>query len=177
MGAIHSHRPVLLIMAAFSRHEQALNWAQLRATECWGPIALTSPIFDFCETQFYERSMGPGLRKTLWAFENLIDPAQLVELKHTTNDWEEEFKLAHSLPESRPLNLDPGYLSEAKLVLATTKDRDHRIYLERGIFAEATLVYQHGAWQVRPWTYPNYRRADYHRFFDQCRRYLRGRNE
>jgi hypothetical protein len=47
-------------------------------------------------------------------------------------------------PEPRPLNLDPGYLTEAKLVLATTKDRNHRLYLDRGIFAEVTLCYQRG---------------------------------
>ena len=31
--------------------------------------------------------------------------------------------------EPRPLNLDPGYLTPAKLVLASTKDHAHRIYL------------------------------------------------
>ena len=32
-----------------------------------------------------------------------------------------------------------------------------------------------GAWQARPWTYPDYQRADYHQFFGRCREYLRRR--
>jgi hypothetical protein len=76
--------------------------------------------------------------------------------------------------EPRPLNLDPGYLTPAKLVLASTKDHAHRIYLSRGIYAEVTLFYKDRHWQPREWTFPDYRRADYQEFFSQCRAYLRG---
>jgi hypothetical protein len=119
--------------------------------------------------------MGPGIKKELWAFERLVNPASLVELKLTSNQWEVEFQKEHSYGEARPLNIDPGYLTQAKLVLATTKDRDHRIYLDRGIYAEVTLHFQSHAWQARPWTYPDYQRPDYHQFFNRCRDYLRQR--
>lgn len=162
-------------MAAFSRYPQALDWARQRAESVWGPIVLTSPTFEFAETEFYERTMGHDLRKLFWAFDRLIDPGSLADRKLQTNDWEDEFQRAGTGPEARLLNLDPGYLTEAKLILASTKDRDHRIYLDRGIFAENTLFYQQGAWQARPWTYPDYRRSDYHQFFETCRRHLRAR--
>ena len=71
--------------------------------------------------------------------------------------------------------IDPGYVTEAKLILASTKDRDHRIYLDRGVFAENTLFYHAGAWKKRPWTYPDYQRADYHQFLTRCRDYYRQR--
>ncbi|MEX2025857.1 MAG: DUF4416 family protein, partial [Pirellulaceae bacterium] len=87
--------------------------------------------------------------------------------------WEDEYRRQVAHPESRPLNIDPGYLTEAKLVLASTKDRDHRIYLSQGIFAEVTLHFQQAKWQTRPWTYPDYQRADYHEFFSRCRDFLR----
>jgi hypothetical protein len=93
--------------------------------------------------------------------------------KHQTNAWEDEYRSSHSHPELRPLNLDPGYVTEAKLVLATTKDRDHRLYLADGIFGEVTLFFRQGAWQSRPWTYPDYQRAEYHQFLTQCREFLR----
>jgi hypothetical protein len=173
MGQIVSHPPVLLIMAAFSRYGEALDWARRRAEQECGPIALVSERFVHDETTFYEPTMGAGLLKTFCAFERRIDPTAIVDLKHRSNAWEDECKAASSWPERRPLNIDPGYLTEAKLVLATTKDRDHRLYLDRGIFAEVTLHYHRGAWRERPWTYPDYRREDYHRFFDQCREYLR----
>jgi hypothetical protein len=175
MGRIESHKPVLLIMAAFSRYGEALDWARAAASEHWGPVALESERFRHEETRFYEPTMGAGLLKMFFAFERLIDPARLVDLKHQSNAWEEQYKAETSWPEERPLNLDPGYLTEAKLVLATTKDRDHRLYLDRGIYAEGTLFFHHGAWQTRSWTYPDYHRADYHRFFTTCRDYLRRR--
>jgi hypothetical protein len=160
-------------VAAFSRYGDALDWARQRAIAECGGVVLESERFSHEETMFYEPTMGRGLLKTFFAFERLIDPAAIACLKHRANAWEEEYKAASSWPEPRPLNIDPGYLTQAKLVLATTKDRDHRVYLDRGIFAEVTLHYHHGAWHERPWTYPDYRRADYHRFFVECRDWLR----
>ncbi len=173
MGAICEQDDVLLFLAAFSQHDEALQWTRQQATDAWGPIALESPLFLFKETRYYEKSMGADLKKTLFVFSNLIDPAALADLKHETNRWEQQYAQQFPSPESRPLNLDPGYVTEAKLVLATTKDRDHRIYLSRGIFAENTLYYARGTWQNRPWTYPNYQRSDYHQFLDRCREYYR----
>lgn len=175
MGEIRQQRPVLLVIAAFSRHPDALDWARSAASAQWGPVALTSDLFEFHETPFYERTMGTGLRKLFWAFERLIDAAILPDIKLQTNDWEIAYRLQGGQPDARPINLDPGYLTEAKFVLATTKDRDHRLYLRQGIFAEGTLFYQAGKWCPRDWTYPDYHRADYHQFFTRCRDYLRQR--
>ena len=76
----------------------------------------------------------------------------------------------------RPLNLDPGYITDSKLVLASTKNHAHRIYLAEGIFAEITLRFQGGQWRPWEWTYPDYRRADFQQFFTDCRNYLRQRD-
>lgn len=179
MAGFRTHRPVLLITAVFSRHPQAFDWARECCERHWGPVALASERFAFVETPYYEKTMGPGLEKMFLAFQELIDPARLAALKHQSNDWEEQCARDRGQElgwlEPRPLNLDPGYLTEAKLILASTKDRDHRIYLSDGVFAEQTLHFHRGHWQPREWTYPNYRRADYHQFFDRCRAYLRER--
>lgn len=174
MGVITQHPPVLLLLAAFSRYDSALVWAGQRAGASWGPIAMSSDQFEFADTGYYEPTMGPGLKKVLFAFENLIEPAKLAEIKHQTNAWETEYRDGNDHPEQRPLNLDPGYLTEAKLVLATTKDRDHRLYLDQGIFAEVTLHYQRRqGWKSREWTYSDYRNPAYHEFLTRCRDYLR----
>lgn len=175
MGHVRPHSPVLLIIGAFSRHPQALDWAAEATQRIWGDICLSSPRFQFDQTEFYERSMGPGLQKTFWGFETLIDPAAIVDIKLRTNELEQAYQQQFEHTEERPLNLDPGYISEAKLVLATTKDRDHRIYLQKGIYCEGTLYFHKGQWQTRPWTYPDYQSPEYHQFFDQCRTYLRKR--
>jgi hypothetical protein len=177
MGEISGAPPVLLVLAAFSRHGAALDWAQRRAEAAWGPAALASPRFLFEETRYYEPTMGSGLQKCFWAFETLVDPAALPSLKRETNAWELEYANQGGHAEPRPLNLDPGYLTPAKLVLASTKDHAHRLYLSDGIYAEVTLFYKDRHWQHRDWTFPDYRRADYQQFFADCRDWLRRREQ
>ena len=126
----------------------------------------------FEQTRYYEASMGPGLRKVFFAFADVADPAGLTEWKLASGEWESEYAATGSHPEPRPLNLDPGYLTLGKLVLASTKDYAHRIYLRQGIFAEITLYWRHGQWVYHEWTFADYRQAAYHEFFSQCRDYL-----
>jgi hypothetical protein len=179
-----SHPPALLLLAAFSRHAMALDWTAKRAAAQWGPIALASKAFDFTETDYYQPTMGPNLKKLFWAFERPFDPAQLAAIKRLTITWEHDFAAQEARGEAladdgapitdfRPLNLDPGYLTTAKLVLASTKDHTHRVYLRDGIFAEITLFFRHGRWEHHEWTFPDYRRADYQEFFSQVREFLK----
>ena len=179
MGEIHTKQPVLLILPAFAAEEATLHWARNKATELFGPIVLESETFRFDRfTNYYERSMGARLFKKIWAFENPIDPERLAAVKIATNHLEEELAEIHASPGvARPLNLDPGYVDLGKLVLASTKDHAHRIYLQQGIFAELTLIYTKKHWQLLPWTYPDYQSKEYHEFFDQCRTVLKGKNE
>jgi hypothetical protein len=157
VGLARPTAAALLVVAAFSRHDAALDWARRRLESAHGLVALTSDPFVFDQTSYYEVSMGAGLRKVLWAFERLIDPATLPELKHATNALEQELAGLRTYPEARPLNLDPGYLVAGKFLLATTKDQAHRVYLRDGIFAEVTLHFQAGTFRPWPWTYADYR--------------------
>ena len=172
MGQPTTPTPVLPLLAAFSRHPEALDWARRRACEAWGPIEAESRAFAFRETPYYEATMGSDLRKVFFAFARLGDPAALAETKLTTNRWEEQYAASAGHPEPRPLNLDPGYLTLGKLVLASTKDFAHRIYLAQGIYAEVTLYYRQGRWQHHQWTFADYRRSDYQAFFSQVRESL-----
>ena len=173
LGEITPPRSVLRIVAAFSCFPETLAWGKAEAEAAWGPIALVSDPFLLTETTYYDQEMGPGQSKQFWAFADLQSPGDLPDWKRQSNGWEEVCAQKGDWPVERPLNLDAGYLSEAKLVLATTKDRDHRIYLRDGIYAEVTLHYRRKAWEAWPWTYPDYQRAEYHEFFHRCRSYLR----
>jgi hypothetical protein len=169
MGSPTLHPPVLLIMAVTSRYEEALSWAAERSSRAWGQLADRSEAFEFTETDYYRATMGGELRKQFLAFERPIDPARLPQMKLESGEWEEEYARLGRHPEPRPLNLDPGYLTAAKLVLASTKDHSHRLYLDQGIFAEVTLYFREGRWQHREWTYPDYRRDDFEAFFLRLR--------
>ena len=91
MGEPTPHSPVLLLLTAFSRYGEALDWAKQKAIEAWGPIARESVRFDFRETGYYDATMGTGLKKVFFAFERPFDPERLVEVKLATNRWEEEY--------------------------------------------------------------------------------------
>jgi hypothetical protein len=172
MGLIQSTSPVLLLLAVSSRYREALQWARECAANLFGPIARASDAFAFAETNYYTATMGTDLKKQFVVFERPIDPAALADIKRQTNAWETEYAALYRHAESRPQNLDPGYITPAKLVLASTKDHAHRIYLRDGIYAEVTLAYRDRRWQPLEWTYPDYRRDDYQQFFDECRRLL-----
>ncbi len=175
MGQPAPHSPALLLLAAFSRYDDALVWARDRAVAVFGPIALESPLFDFTQTDYYQSTMGEGLRKMFFAFERSYSLDQTAETKLLTNRWEEEYTAEHDHAEPRPLNLDPGYLTLGKLVLSSTKDFAHRIYLSQGIHAEVTLFFRHGKWEHHDFTFADYRRADYQAFFTCCRDWLHRR--
>jgi hypothetical protein len=172
MGEAYDPAPVLLIIAASTRYDAALGWAYERGVGNFGALALVSNAFDFTETDYYTATMGLELKKQFLAFERLIDPAELPAIKRQTNEWEATYAALNRHPEPRPLNLDPGYITPAKLVLASTKDHAHRIYLRDGIHAEITLTYRQRKWQPMDWTYPDYRRDDFQQFFMQCREWL-----
>jgi hypothetical protein len=175
MALPRSHDPVLLIMAVFSRHDQALLWARQRLASLYGPIALASDPFDFHHTTYYESSMGSALRKQLLAFEQLLAPDALATVKLRTNALEQELAGSGTYSEARPLNLDPGILMLGKFLLATTKDQAHRIYLRDGIFAEVTLRFEAGEFVPWPWTYADYREPAVRAWLKEAREYYRGR--
>ena len=129
----------MLVVACFSRHEEALAWAQERLIETYGPIDLASPDFDFHQTSYYEKTMGTGLKKRFLAFASLRPFEELPDIKNATIALEKDLAQSGRLPEPRPLNLDPGIIQLGKFFLATTKDQGHRIYLRDGIYAEITL--------------------------------------
>ncbi len=172
MGDIQEPDAVLLVVAGTSRHPAALDWARARMEQHFGPLALVSDAFDFTETAYYTATMGDALKKQFVTTQRLIDPGQLAAIKRETNAWEAEYAALGGHAEPRPLNLDPGYVTPAKLVLASTKDHAHRLYLQDGIYAEVTLAFRHRAWLPMEWTYPDYRRVDYQAFLIQCREYL-----
>jgi len=135
-----------------------------------GPTDAVSALWPFDSTDYYELEMGEGLRRQFVSFEKLIDPGELAQQKLLSNELERRICYECGLPaEQRRVNLDPGYLSLSKLVLATTKDYSHRLYLGDGIYAESTLHFENGRWTAWPWTYPDYASDRYHDYFGQVR--------
>ena len=165
MGHASQPQPVKLVLPMLTREPAHFNTACERLFFTYGRIDYTSAILSFNHTTYYEQEFGSGLQRQFVAFERLVDPGELTQVKLMTNLIEQSLAVAGR----RIINLDPGYLSLAKFVLATTKDQSHRIYVGQGIYAEITLCYQHREWCVCPWTYPDYRTVAYLQVISELR--------
>jgi hypothetical protein len=172
LGELKPYQKAVQFIAVFTRHKTHLDWFWKKAKETWGePLSLSDP-FAFAESEYYRPTMGDHLLKQFAVLNRDYDPAQLASDKILTNQWEEEAKDCLLAEEQRPINIDPGYMTLTKLVLASTKNREHRIYLREGVYAEVTLAYRDQHWQPMPWTYPDYQRQDFREYFQQARRVL-----
>lgn len=170
MGVPREPKPVVLFFGLLAGGEEILARVKKRLALDFSPIVHESAVVAFNQTDYYEREMGAGLRRQWVAVEQLAHPAELVDCKLYTNRLEQLFALAGK----RTVNIDPGYVSQSKVVLATTKDYAHRIYVGRGIYEEVTLVYRRGGgYEPWPWTYPDYRSAAAREFFLEVRRRLK----
>ncbi len=113
--------------------------------------------------------MGPGLQRQFISFKKPISPLELVRIKLWCNAVEQR---RFSSGGKRCVNIDPGYLTLSKLVLATTKDHQHRLYLGKGIFAEVTLRFRDKTFMKWEWTYPDYCTPEYIAIFNHIRNTL-----
>jgi hypothetical protein len=125
-----------------------------------------SPVWPWEHTKYYQKEMGAGLKRQFIFFQNQIQPEDIVKIKLNTIQLEKQH-----LNDSggRRINLDPGYLDTAKIVLVTTKDFSHRIYLGNGIYGEVTLIFSGRDYQVLPCTFPDFRTVEYLDVFKKAR--------
>ncbi len=174
MGRIKPPRPAKLICGLICGDPDLMARARGLLDKQVGKIEAVSDIWPFDQTDYYKEEMGGDLKRQFVSFAGLVQVDRLPDIKRLTNQLEQRIADEVLDPEiPRPINLDPGYLTLSKLVLATTKDYSHRLYLEGGIYGEVTLHYESAGWQVWPWTYPDYAAPTYHTFLTQVREALK----
>ena len=169
MGTPTPPQPVKLLIALLSADPALFTTAATQLQKSYGPVDLESVVFPWNTTDYYREEMGENLLRTFVGFERLISPEDLARIKLETNALELSFSSASAPSSPRRLNLDPGYLDAAKLVLASTKNQAHRIYLSHGIYAEVTLLFHHGAFHPFVYTYADYRWPETHAFLQRVR--------
>lgn len=169
MGRIRAALAVNLIVGVLSSDESLFEMVETRLEKEFGPIDLASDVIPFNFTDHYKKEMGEHVRRKFISFERLIAPDRIASIKVFTNLMEKDFS-AMRPSVSRPVNLDPGYIGGGKLVLASTKDYAHRVFLGEGIYAEVTLRYIGDRFEPLPWTYPDYKTKEHLGFFSRVRR-------
>ncbi|HIE35847.1 MAG TPA: DUF4416 family protein [Candidatus Omnitrophica bacterium] len=154
-------KPVKFICGFIYSYEDVYLKVKKIMRKKFGRIDYESQIIDFDFTDYYYKEMGKPLFRRFVSFEELKSPSDFVKIKL----WCIKIEKKISQQGKRKINIDPGYINESKLVLATTKDYYHRIYLEKGVYAEVTLYYKDKNFCDLPTTYPDYRTHLYKNIF------------
>ena len=167
MDRIRYHpQPVKLFVGMISRDNGLFEQLKGVLQNICGPLDLESPVWKWEHTDYYSKEMGIGLKRKFFFFRELIPPETVSEIKFKTVGLEKKYLDKKG---GRRINLDPGYLDSAKIVLVSTKDFAHRIYLGNGIFGEVTLIYSGKTYQALPYTYPDFRSQEYLDIFQKGR--------
>ncbi|MGD0782274.1 MAG: DUF4416 family protein [Candidatus Aminicenantales bacterium] len=169
MAVIKPFAPVKLVCGIIAGPDEPFAAAEDRLAAAYGPIDDRSPRAAFPGADYYASRMGPGLRRGFLSFAGLIDPTALPAIKVETNDLEAELSGTMGT-EARIVNLDPGYLTAAALIMATAKDFSHRVPLGRGIYAHLEFLFTKNGIRTLEWTYPDFRGEAYGDFFPRVRR-------
>jgi hypothetical protein len=172
MWKLKHPKPVKLIIGILAADRQCLHAAVEAIDAKFGKVDLESDVWPFDQTSYYKEETGEHILRQFVSVERLIAPGKLAKIKHTTNRLEQKLAAKSAFPLPRPVNLDPGIIEPSKLVLATTKNYSHRIYIGKKMYAEVTLLFDKGRWRPFDYTYPDYRQQCYFDFFDKVRKRL-----
>jgi len=165
MGTIIYPQHRKLIVGFIYKDEKDLKRVELILSRRYGPVDHRSPELSFTYTKYYEDEMGSNLKRRFVSFGRLLLTDRCWRVKLFTNRIESRF----SAKGKRVINIDPGYITLGKLVLFTTKDYTHRLYLGDGIFGESTLQFKDGSFRAWEHTYPDYRTEEYIIYFNTVR--------
>jgi hypothetical protein len=166
MSQLHEPEPVKLISSLFSPKKGLLEAVIADISKVYGVVDWISPELYFDRTKYYAREMGWPLHRRFVSFTDLIRPGHLTEIKLKTNEIEQKYLSG----KNRVVNIDPGYISPERLILATGKNYVHRVYLGKGVYADLTLVFQRGSFRQLKWTYPDYATPEIIGFFNGIRK-------
>jgi hypothetical protein len=134
-----------------------------------GNVLLEAPPLPWNHSDYYAEELGIPLFRSFIFFATVIDTSILPEAKLEMMQIEKEF----SKGGKRQINIDPGYLSLAKVVLSSRKNYSHRLYLGKLVFAELELIYKDGRFHPLHYTYTDYRNEENIRTFEKAREHLK----
>lgn len=170
MGGIKDPGKALIMTGLIHDRAFDLELVMPEVIDRLGEVALRSDTAAFYQTDYYASEMGEDLVRQWLVFAPAVAPEGLADLKLWSNAVEERHR---SPAGGRLINIDPGLMTLNNLILASTKNYSHRIYLGQGIFAEVTLIYRRGRFQALEWTYPDYKTPAALDFFGQARTMLK----
>jgi len=152
LGEIREVKSVLYFASIIYRMENAFKEGLANLLETLGETEEITEEMEFSHTDYYKDEMGENLKRRLLLFKSLRKREDLPNIKIKTNEIEKRL----SNRGNRTVNIDPGYITLENVILATTKNYTHRIYLGGGIYGDLTLIFKGGTYRPLEWTYPDY---------------------
>lgn len=167
MSKLNEPNRVKLFMGLIYQPNSAMEELSVKLEGKLSKIDFKSVEIPFDHSSYYEKEMGSGLKRGIITFEGLIKRTEIVEIKAFTNKLEEVF----SYEGNRTINIDPGYIAQEHLILATGKGYSHRPYLGSGVYADLTLIYKGNEYRTLEWTYPDYGNEEMRTLFKSFRKH------
>lgn len=165
MGNPSESLPVKFIVGFISSRAPETATARKILERKFGPVEAEFGPVDFSATSYYDKEFGSNLKRRFLSFKRLISLRRNYTIKQFTNSVERKL----SKNSMRTVNIDPGYVSLSKLILFTTKNRSHRVYIDSGIYGDLELQFSGNSFSTLPWTYPDYASNEYITFFNTVR--------
>jgi len=173
VGKIFLPKPAKLIISMFTSDKCLFSLYKEELIKRFGEVDIESNAQPFNFTDYYEKEFGKNLIQKLFSFSALIRQDGLAEIKIITNGLENNLENENNKNNiachKRKINLDPGYITLNKYILASTKNGPFRIYLNQGIYSEITLRFINKSFVPCEFTYPNYKTNEYINYLNSVR--------
>jgi len=120
----------------------------------FGSIKIETEPYDFTQfTKYYNREMGDKIFKKFFIFEKKIEKKDLVEIKKKITEIEGKY----SKDKKRQINLDPGFINNEELTLASFKrGTNYKEDLGNGVYAHKVLEFK--PLKIFWHTFPDYKK-------------------
>lgn len=154
MARIRPPEAALLFIGTLYSDQQVFLHSKEILERDFGQELLTTPPLPWDYSPYYRNELGSPIARQFIFFKDLFDTGTLADIKIRTTEIEDSL----STGGKRRINLDPGYLTLAKVVLASTKNYSHRLNLGKRIYGEVTLIYaeKEGSFKSHLFTYRDY---------------------
>jgi hypothetical protein len=169
MGTPHPPEKALLFLGLLFACKEVIESTLPLVRERFGDILIESHESAWSHSHYYDKELGTPVFRRFIFFNSLFDASTLPDIKLETNSLEDEF----SNNGKRRINIDPGYITSSKVVLASAKDYSHRLYLGKGIYGEVALYFQGNRFNPMPYTYQDYKEPKGLDLFERARRELK----
>lgn len=167
MANLKNASKVKLIIGLMYSDEQICKQTIEKLKQQYGEFQ-QGPTINFDFTEYYQEETGKDLKKMYLAFTNLINREHLPEIKLSTNKIEQLL----SINGKRRINIDPGYMTQHQVVLASVKEHPNRIFLSNNIYGQIVLVFCRNEWTAVEKTFADYQQKEVKEFLLTVRKNL-----